>query len=239
MQVVLFVPEFVLSYQPDVLRACPMWITAEQGSRIRDAVERMHVATEAEALQPFHVCAHKDPAMRHFEAIPEALAIGFLCAGDRGKVAVEVCDPAGHSPPAVNDPMNTTVVSDAPYEGAVAFNELREALLHHKKHAEPLHLREFRPKGLYGVLVNLRLAALRKLGGHPTPLPEDPLNMSPGIRVDSYRLQFAIGLPLYDASGFVIDLRRYCMLRPIGGEWSKSTTELLNRLSLERALPSD
>jgi hypothetical protein len=177
--------------------------------------------------------------MRHFEAIPDAVAIGFLSAADRGKVAVEVCGPAGQSPPAVNDPMNTIVISDAPYDGAVAFNELREALLHHKKLVEPVHLREFRHKGLYGVLVNLRLDALRKLGGHPTPLPEDPLNMSPGIRVDSYRLQFAIGLPLYDASGFVVDLRRYCMLRPIGGEWLKPTTELLNRLSLERALPPD
>ena len=60
MQLVLFIPDFVLADEPEVLRACPVSMTAERCRRIGAAVERCHVVTEAPALQPLHVCADKD-----------------------------------------------------------------------------------------------------------------------------------------------------------------------------------
>src|SRR5262245_45937460 len=50
---------------------------------------------EATVLQPFHICADKDPSRRGLEATPEAVAVGFVDARRPfGQTRLEVCSPA-------------------------------------------------------------------------------------------------------------------------------------------------
>ena len=120
MQLVLFIPDFVLAGEPEVLRSCQVMMAGEQCHRIHDAIERCHVAADAPALQPFRICAHKHTAMRGLEAVPEAMAIGFVeLENERGNVSLKVRGVASDRARVIDEPMNTFVAPDDPYEGAL------------------------------------------------------------------------------------------------------------------------
>ena len=54
----------------------------------------------------------------------------------------------------------------------------------------------------------------------------------PEVATESNQLEFAVGLPLYDAAGCVIDIRRYSVLSGIGRDGLKAAAEMLKRLAL-------
>jgi hypothetical protein len=101
----------------------------------------------------------------------------------------------------IDEPTNTFIAPDDPYEGAIAINEAREAFLQHQKSRQTTLFSKLRDEGLYGVLLNLTLTTLCK-------------NASNVVREEQF--EFAVGLPLYDAAGCVIDLRRYSVLSGAG-----------------------
>src|SRR6266566_8337459 len=166
MQLVLFIPDFVLSYEPEILRACPVRMAVERCRRIGAAVERCHAVTEAPALQPLHICADKDPARIGLEASPEAMAVGVICARELGEVRLEVRSATGGAH-GVDDPVDTIVFTIGAYQEAIAANELREAFLHHKRPPETADYTKMRHEGFYGVLINLRLTPVCRLGRFP------------------------------------------------------------------------
>jgi hypothetical protein len=218
MQLVLFIPDFVLAGEPEVLRSCQVMMAGEQCHRIHDAIERCHVAADAPALQPFRICAHKHTAMRGLEAVPEAMAIGVVeLANERGNVSLKVRAATCDRTHVIDEPMNTFVAPDDPYEGAIAISEVREAFLQHQKSRQTTFFSKIRDEGLYGVLVNLRLTTLRK----------NASNVVPGDQ-----FEFAVGLPLYDAAGCVIDLRRYSVLSGVARDALKPAAELLKQIAL-------
>ena len=231
MPLVLFVPDFVLADEPEVLRACPVSITAEQCRRISNAVGRHHVVSEAAALQSYHICADKDPARRGFEAIPEAVAVGFIEARRLGEARVGVCAPVRNDPHGINDRIDTIILSNIAYHGAVAGNELREAFFRHQRLTGTTHLRRARQQPLFGVFINLRLAARSKSRGFPSAGGDGTRDVVSGAGVEDDRCEFAVGLPLYDAAGFVIDLRRYTVLGGIAHEGLEPAAELLKQLA--------
>jgi hypothetical protein len=228
MQLVLFIPDFVLADEPEVLRACPVGMTAEGCRRIGAAVEQCHVVTEAPALRPLHVCADKDATRIGLEAIPEAMAVGFIHAPSLGEVRLDVrgaSDGGG-----LEEPVDTIAFATGTYREAIAANELREAFLHHRKLPKTTDYTKIRKKGFYGVLIKLRLIAVRKLGKNArnvVPLRKNPSAPVAGLGTQSDQFKFAVGLPLYDAAGFVIDLRRYSVLGGIGRDVLKPAAELL------------
>src|SRR5882672_5711920 len=132
--------------------------------------------------------------------------------------------------------MDTTIITRGPYETGGTSHELREAFLHHKKLAKPAHFREVRHQGIYGVFINLRFAALGETRRRPPLGPKDPLDVGVGLGVERDEFEFAVGLPLYDASGFEIDLRRYFILRRTGRDGLKPAAELLDKLAAEGLL---
>jgi hypothetical protein len=225
MRLVLFIPDFVLADEPEVLRACPVRISADLCCRIAVAVERCHEGAEAPALPPFCVCADKDPTRRGLEAIPEAMAVGFFEPRNLGEVRLKVRAATGDGTHGIDEPMNTFVAPDDTYEGAIASNELRDAFLRHQKSPETTYYSKIRHEGLYGVLINLRLAA-RDI----TSRSQNTLHAMPGVGIESDQFEFAVGLPLYDAGGHVIDLRRYSVFSAIGRDGLKSAAELLKPL---------
>lgn len=127
MQLVLVIPDFVLAGEPGLLRACPVRMSADQCGRISAAVERGHVQTEAATLQHFHICAGKDPSRRGLEAIPQAVAVGFINARRLGEARLGVYAPTSNGRGGNNDRTDTIVFTSRAYQGAVAGNELREA----------------------------------------------------------------------------------------------------------------
>jgi hypothetical protein len=211
---VLFIPDFVLADKPEVLRACPARISADLCRRIGMAVERCHGVTEAS--QRFHICADEDPTRVGVEASPEAMAVGFVRAQNAREVRLEVRRASG------GDPVDTVVFTVGTYEGAIAANELREAFLHFKDLPKTTDYKNIRYQGFRGVLINLRLTPVRKLGRLPGTLHKN----------ESDQVGFAVGLPLYDAAGHVIDLRRYSLLSGIGRDGLKPAAELLKQLAL-------
>jgi len=187
--------------------------------------------SEAAALQSFHICAAKDPARRGFEAIPEAVAVGFIEARRLGEARVGVCAPARNDPHAIDDRIDTIILSNIAYQGAVAGNELREAFFRHQKLSGTTHLRRARQQPLFGVFINLRLAARSKSRAFPSAGGDGMRDAVSGAGVDDDQREFAVGLPLYDAAGFVIDLRRYTVLGGIGHEGLEPAAELLKQLA--------
>jgi hypothetical protein len=227
MQLVLFIADFVLADEPEILRACPVRINAELCRRIAAAIERCHAGAEAPPLPPFCVCADKDPTKRGLEAVPEAMAVGFFEPRNLGEVRLRVRPGARDGKHGTDDPTNTFVAADDAYEGVIAVNELRDAFLRHHKCPETTYDSKIRREGLYGVLVNLRLSGR----GRP-PRPQNTVDVVPGVGIESDQFEFAVGLPLYDAAGFVIDLRRYSVLTAIGRDGLKPAAELLKQLAL-------
>jgi hypothetical protein len=238
MQQVLFIPDFVLAEEPEVLRACPVRIRAELCQRIGTAVERCHVAAEAPTLKPLHICADKDATRIGLEAIPEAMAVGLIRAPDLGEVRLEVGSATGGRAHGLETPVDTIVFTTGTYEGAIAANELREAFLQHNKLPKTTDYTNVRQQGFYGVLIKLRLTAparkldrfaarLRKNARNVVSLRKYPGDPVPGVGAGSDQFEFAVGLPLYDAAGFIIDLRRYSVLGGIGREGLKRAAELL------------
>jgi hypothetical protein len=140
MRLILFIPDFVLADEIEVLRSCPVRIAAEVCRRIGAAVERCQVASEAPALQPFHICADKDPSRRGLVAIAEAIAVGFIDARRLGESRLEVCPPTSNGP-WTSDPIDTIVFTDTAYQEAAAGNELREAFFRHQKLTQAADLR--------------------------------------------------------------------------------------------------
>jgi hypothetical protein len=237
MQLVLFIPDFVLADEPEVLRACPVKVSAEVCRRLGAAVERCHSVAEAPAVQPLHICADKDATRIGLQAIPEAMAVGFVCAPAVGEVRLEVRSATGGDAQGLEEPVDTIVFTVGTYEGAIAANELREAFLHHKKLPQTTDYTKVRQTGLYGVLIYLRLTvrkvgrfAARKNTSNVVPLPENPSDPVPGVGPENDQFEFAVGLPLYDAAGLVIDLRRYGVLGGIGRDVLKPAAELLKHL---------
>jgi hypothetical protein len=236
MQLVLFIPDFVLADEPEVLRACSVRIRAELCRRIGTAVDRCHVGAEAPTLQPLHICADKDATRIGLEAIPEAMAVRLIRAPDLGEVQLEVGSATGGRAHGLENPVDTIVFTTGTYEGAVAANELREAFLQHKKLPKTTDYTNVRQQGFYGVLIRLTAPArkldrfatrLRKNARNVVPLRKYPGDPVPGVGAGSDQFEFAVGLPLYDAAGFVIDLRRYSVLGGIGREGLKRAAELL------------
>jgi hypothetical protein len=227
MRLVLFIPDFVLADKPEVLRASPVRIDADLCRRVGAAVERCHAVTEASSLQRLHICADKDPTKVGIEASPEAMAVGFIRASDLGESRLEVRRAIDG---ALEHPVDTIIATTGPYGGAFAGHELREAFLHNKCLPKTTDYTKIRFEGLYGVLINLRLSRVRELGRFPGTLHKNASNRGVGIETD--QVGFAVGLPLYDAAGHVIDLRRYSVLGGIGRDGLKSAAELLNQLAL-------
>jgi hypothetical protein len=227
MRLVLFIPDFVLADEIGVLRSCPVRIAAERCQSIGAAVERCRlVAAEAPALQPFRICADKDPSRQGLEAIPEAIALGFLDGRRLGESRLEVCAPTSNGPQGTSDPIDTIVFTDTAYQGAVAGNELREAFFHHQKLTHAADLRRVRHQPLYGLLINLRLAP----AGKPA-CRENASNLDSEVGVEDNQFEFAVGLPLYDAAGLIIDLRRYSVFGGLGRDGLKPAAELLKQLA--------
>jgi hypothetical protein len=227
MRLVLFIPDFVLADEIEVLRSSPVRIATELCRRIGAAVERCQVVAEAPALQPFHICADKDQSRCGLEAIPEAVAVGFIDARRLGEARLEVCPPTSNGRLGTGAPIDTIVFTNTGYQAAVAGNELREAFSRHQKLTQAAGLRRARHKPLYGLLINLRLATAGKPASR-----ENANNVDSRVGVEGDQFEFAVGLPLYDAAGLVIDLRRYSVLGGIGRGGLKSATELLKRLAI-------
>jgi len=188
------------------------------------------VVTEAPALQPLHVCADKDATRIGLEAIPEAMAVGFIRAPTVGEVRLDVRGATDGGAHGLEEPVDTIVFTTGTYREAIAANELREAFLNHRKLPKTTDYTKIRQKGFYGVLIKLRLTAVRKLGKNArnvVPLRKNPSDPVAGVGTRSDQFEFAVGLTLYDAAGFVIDLRRYSVLGGIGRDVMKPAAELL------------
>jgi hypothetical protein len=93
------------------------------------AVARCHAVTEASAIRRLHVCADKEAGRIGLEAVPEAMALGFICAQEVREVRLEVHRATGGG---VDEVVDTLVFPVGTYEGAVAAHEFREAFLRHK-----------------------------------------------------------------------------------------------------------
>jgi hypothetical protein len=139
--------------------------------------------------------------------------------------------------------LDTIVFSADAYREAIAANELREAFLYHRKLPKTTDYTKVRQKGFYGILIKLRLTTVRKLdrfaprknARNVVPLCKNPSDPVPGVGMESDQFEFAVGLPLYDAAGFVIDLRRYSVLGGIGRDGLKPAAELLKPMLSHKA----
>jgi hypothetical protein len=89
---------------------------------------------------------------------------------------------------------------------------------------------KIRYDGFHGVLVNLRLTPVRNRP--PGISHESKSNVVREVGIENDRVEFAVGLPLYDAAGHVIDVRRYSLLGGIGRDGLKPAAELLKQLAI-------
>lgn len=227
MRLVLFIPDFVLADRPEILRACPVRIDADLCRRIGVAVERCHAVTEASAIQRLHFCADMDPTRAGTEASPEAMAVGFVRASDLFEIRLEVRSTIGGE---IENLVDTIVITTGPHAGAFAGIELQEAILHNRGLPRTTDYTKIRFEGIYGVLINFRLTRGRESGRFQGTLQKNASNQD--VAFESDQVEVAIGLPLYDAAGHVIDLRRYSVLGGIGRDGLRSAADLLNQPEL-------
>jgi hypothetical protein len=62
-------------------------------------------------------------------------------------------------------------------------------------------------------------------------LRENASNVDSEVGVEGNQFEFAVGLPLYDAAGLVIDLRRYSVFGGLGRDGLRQASELLKQLA--------